>query len=36
VSAAPRQVVVGYDGSDRARKTLEVARRIAAPGAKVS
>jgi nucleotide-binding universal stress UspA family protein len=35
VSAAPRQVVVGYDGSDRARKTLEVARRIAAPGAKV-
>ena len=35
VSAAPSQVVVGYDGSDRARKALEAVRRIAAPGATV-
>lgn len=35
MNAAPSQVVVGYDGSDRARKALEAARRIAAPGAKV-
>ena len=35
MSVAPSQVVVGYDGSDRARKALEAVRRIAAPGAKV-
>jgi nucleotide-binding universal stress UspA family protein len=35
MSSAPRQIVVGYDGSDRARKALEAVRRIAAPGAKV-
>jgi nucleotide-binding universal stress UspA family protein len=35
MSAAPGQVVVGYDGSDRARKALDAARRVAAPGARV-
>lgn len=35
MTVAPSQVVVGYDGSDRARKALEAVRRIAAPGAKV-
>jgi len=32
MSAAPGQVVVGYDGSDRARRALDAARRVAAPG----
>ena len=35
MSAAPRRVVVGYDGSARARKALDAARRVAAPGARV-
>jgi len=36
VSSAPGQIVVGYDGSDRARKALDAARAIAGPGAKVT
>jgi nucleotide-binding universal stress UspA family protein len=36
VSSAPSQIVVGYDGSDRARKALDAARAIAGPGAKVT
>jgi nucleotide-binding universal stress UspA family protein len=35
VSGAPSHLVVGYDGSDPARKALAAARRIAAPGAEV-
>ena len=35
MSTAPSKVVVGYDGSDRARKALEQVRRIATPGATV-
>lgn len=35
MTVAPSQVVVGYDGSDRARKALEAVRRIAVPGTKV-
>jgi nucleotide-binding universal stress UspA family protein len=36
MSTAPSQVVVGYDGSDRARKAADAARRIARPGASVT
>lgn len=36
MSHGPSQVVVGYDGSDRAREALDAVRRIAAPGATVT
>jgi nucleotide-binding universal stress UspA family protein len=35
MSPAARRVVVGYDGSDRARAALAAARQVAAPGAAV-
>lgn len=35
MSSPLRQVVIGYDGSDSARRALEAVRRIVAPGAKV-
>jgi nucleotide-binding universal stress UspA family protein len=36
MSVAPSQVVVGYDGSDRARRAVDAARRIVGPGATVT
>ena len=36
MSTAPSQVVVGYDGSDRAHTAADTARRIARPGATVT
>jgi nucleotide-binding universal stress UspA family protein len=36
VNAAPSQVVVGYDGSDRSRAAVHAARRIARPGATIT
>lgn len=36
MNAAPRRIVVGFDGSDGARRALDEARRIAPPGASVA
>ena len=36
MSSGPRRIVVGYDGSDRARAALDVVRNTAAPGAEVT
>ena len=36
MSGGPRRIVVGYDGSDRARAALDVVRNTAAPGAEVT
>lgn len=36
MSGGPRRIVLGYDGSDRARAALDVVRNTAAPGAEVT